>query len=119
MTREQLMQKEETKRFLHYVRIRYGADVDVVPEILAVLDAHDAKYPQGTNWSTVGGLTQVAPGDEPAEKVPFSFENVIAGHWEFYHDDSCGAVLDPYTKRCAACGWVTDMQSMGARRVSK
>jgi hypothetical protein len=49
--------------------------------------------------------------------VPFSFQAVIDGYWEFYHDDDCGAVLDPDTKICSACGWRPDLQSMGARRV--
>jgi hypothetical protein len=52
-------------------------------------------------------------------RVPFSHQAVLDGHWEFYHDDDCGAVLDPVTKRCSACGWVPDMQSMGARRVKR
>lgn len=49
--------------------------------------------------------------------VPFSYAAVIDGHWEFYHDDDCDAVLDPDTKICSACGWRPDLQSMGARRV--
>jgi hypothetical protein len=51
--------------------------------------------------------------------VPFSFQAVLDGHWEFYHDDDCGAVLDPDTRRCSACGWAPDMQSQGARRVTR
>jgi hypothetical protein len=53
----------------------------------------------------------------PSDSVPFSFQAVIDGYWEFYHDDDCGAVLDPDTKVCSACGWRPDLQSMGARRV--
>lgn len=53
------------------------------------------------------------------DKIPFSFDAVLDGHWEFYHDDSCGAVLDPYTKMCVACKRVPDIQSMGARRIKK
>ena len=52
-------------------------------------------------------------------QVPFSFQAVIDGYWEFYHDDDCGAVLDPDTKICFACGWRPDLQSMGARRTNK
>lgn len=50
--------------------------------------------------------------------IPFSFDAVLDGYWEFYHDDDCGAVLDPYTKICSTCKWCPDMQSMGARRVT-
>lgn len=51
--------------------------------------------------------------------VPFSFQAVLDGHWEFYHDDDCGAILDPETKRCSVCGWAPDLQSQGARRVKR
>jgi hypothetical protein len=49
----------------------------------------------------------------------FSFQAVLDGDWEFYHDDDCGARLDPYSKICTACGWRPDLQSMGARRIEK
>lgn len=51
--------------------------------------------------------------------VPFSAQAVWDGYWEFYHDDDCGAVLDPDTKVCSACRWRPDLQSMGARRTNK
>ena len=53
------------------------------------------------------------------EYPEFSFDSVIDGYWEFYHDDDCDAVLDPYTKICSACGWRPDLQSMGARKTGK
>jgi hypothetical protein len=52
-----------------------------------------------------------------SNSVPFSFQAVLDGYWEFYHDDDCDAVLDPDSKICSACGWRPDFQSISARRV--
>ena len=58
----------------------------------------------------------------PSTSVPFSYKAVLAGEWEFYHDDDCGAtlVLDNGGWLCPACGFHPDFQSKkSARRVIK
>ena len=46
----------------------------------------------------------------------FSLQTIEEGWWEIYHDDDCGETL--VDGRCPKCGFVPDMQSLGARKTN-
>jgi hypothetical protein len=64
----------------------------------------------------VGHSSEAIPGGGDAGAPEYSWQAVLDGFWEIYHDDSCGETLT-LEGLCPKCKFHPDMQSKGARRV--
>lgn len=56
---------------------------------------------------------------DKVDLIPFSSQAVFDGYWEIYHDDGCGETALWSDGRCPKCGFLPDLQSLGARRTAK